>query len=44
MFTVDEGQQAEIDHVPRGAVVVAHQVQRHGDMRVAVIAAQVMLR
>ncbi|XP_061674635.1 uncharacterized protein LOC133500072 isoform X2 [Syngnathoides biaculeatus] len=36
----EENQQAQLDHVPRRAVVVAHQVERHGDVRVAVVATQ----
>lgn len=43
VFPVDQGQQAEVDHVPRGAVLVPHQVQRHGNVRVTVIAAEVVL-
>lgn len=43
VFPADQGQQAEVDHVPRGAVLVPHQVQRHGNVRVTVIAAEVVL-
>lgn len=41
---MDESEEAEVDHVPRGAVFVLHQIQRHGNMRVTVVTAQVMLR
>ena len=43
MLAVDERQQTEVDHVPRGAVLVAHQIQRHSDVRVTVVAAEVVL-
>lgn len=43
MFPVDQSEQAELDHVPRCAVLVPHQVQRHGNVRVTVIAAEVVL-
>ncbi len=43
VFAVDEGQQAEVDHVP-GAVVIAHEVQSHGHMRVTVITTQIVLQ
>lgn len=43
VFAVDQNQQAKLDHVPWGAVLVAHQVQRHGHVGVAVVAAEVML-
>lgn len=43
VFPVDQSEQAEVDHVPRCAVLVSHQVQRHGNMRVTVIAAEVVL-
>ena len=38
-----ETQQTELHHVPGCAVVIAHKVQRHGDVGVAVITAQVVL-
>lgn len=43
MFPVDQSEDAELDHVPRRAVLVSHQVQRHGNVRVTVIAAEVVL-
>lgn len=43
MFPADQSEEAELDHVPRGAVLVSHQVQRHGNVRVTVIAAEVVL-
>lgn len=43
MFPVDQSEQAELDHVPRCAVLVPHQVQCHGNVRVTVIAAEVVL-
>lgn len=43
MLPVDQREQAELDHVPRRAVLVSHQVQRHGNVRVTVIAAEVVL-
>lgn len=43
VLPVDQGEGAELDHVPRGAVLVPHQVQRHGNVRVTVIAAEVVL-
>lgn len=43
VFAVDQSEEAEFDHVPRAAVLVSHQVQRHGDVRVTVIAAEVVL-
>lgn len=43
VFPVDQREEAELDHVPRCAVLVSHQVQRHGNVRVTVIAAEVVL-
>lgn len=43
MFPVDESQEAELDHVPWGTVLIAHQVQSHGHVGVAVVTAEVML-
>lgn len=44
MLPVDQSEEAQIDHVPRGAVFVLHQIQSHGNMRVTVVAAEVVLR
>lgn len=43
MFSMDESEEAEVDHVPRGAVFISHQIQSHGNVRVTVIAAEVVL-
>lgn len=43
MFPVNKRPHAQVHHVPRRAVVVAHQVEGHGDVRVAVIEAQIVL-
>lgn len=43
VFPVDQSEEAEFDHVPGRAVLVSHQVQRHGNVRVTVIAAEVVL-
>lgn len=43
MLPVDQSEEAEVEHVPRGAVLISHQVQRHGNVRVTVIAAEVVL-
>ena len=40
---MDEHQEAEFDHIPRGRVFVPHQIESHRDVRVAVVAAQIML-
>lgn len=42
-FSFEEHQKAKLDHVPRVRVVVVHQVQRVSHVRMAVIAAQIML-
>lgn len=34
----------QVDHVPRCAVVIAHEVEGQGHVRVAVVQAQVMLQ
>lgn len=44
MFSMNEGQHTQVDHVPRRAVVVAHEVESHGDVGMAVIKAQVVLQ
>lgn len=44
VFSVDQSEEAEVDHVPRGAVFISHQIQSHGDMRVTVVTAEVVLR
>ena len=43
MFPVDEHEEADVDHVPRGAVFISHQIQSHGHVRVTVITAEVVL-
>lgn len=43
VFSADKRQEAEVDHVPRGAVLVSHQIQSHGHMGVTVVTAQVVL-
>lgn len=43
MFSTDESEGAEVDHVPRSAVLISHQVQCHGNMGVTVITAEVVL-
>lgn len=43
MFPVDQSQKAQLDHVPWGAVLIAHQIQSHGHVGVAVVAAEVVL-
>lgn len=32
VFSMDESEEAEFDHVPRGAVFISHQIQSHGDV------------
>ena len=44
VFAVEESQHTEFPHVPRGAVVVVHQVEGEGHMGVAVVTAEVMLQ
>lgn len=43
MLSMDQGEEAEVDHVPRCAVLVLHEIQSHGNMRVTVVAAEVVL-
>lgn len=42
MFAVEEGEHAEIDHVPGCIVVIAHQVEGQGYVGVAIITAKVV--
>lgn len=32
MLSMDQSEEAEVDHVPRGTVFISHQIQSHGDM------------
>lgn len=43
VLSAQEHQEAELDHVPRRAVVVAHQVEGHRHVGVAVVTTQVVL-
>lgn len=42
MFPMNERQRTQVHHVPRCAVVVAHEVQGHGHVGMAVIKAQIV--
>lgn len=44
VFPVYERPHTQVDHVPRRAVVVAHEVEGQGHVGVAVVHAQVVLR
>lgn len=43
MFPMDQSEEAEVDHVPRGAVFISHQIQSHGNVGVTVVTAEVVL-
>lgn len=43
VLPIEQAEEAERHHVPVGAVVVAHQVQSQGHVRVAVVTAEIML-
>lgn len=43
MLSMDESEEAEVDHVPRGTVFISHQIQSHGDVWVTVVTTQVVL-
>lgn len=43
MFAVDECEQAEVDHIPGGAIVIAHKIEGHSHMGMAVVTTQVVL-
>lgn len=43
VLPVEQAEEAERHHVPVGAVVVAHQVQGQGHVRVAVVTAEIVL-
>ncbi len=40
---MNEREQADVHHIPRGAVIIAHEVQCHGNMRVTVVTTKVVL-
>lgn len=44
VFPVSERQHTQVHHVPGCAVVVAHQVEGHGNVGMAVIKAQIVLQ
>lgn len=44
MPSMNERPQTQVHHVPRRAVVIAHQVEGHGDVGVAVIQTQIVLQ
>lgn len=44
VFSINERQHTQVHHVPRCAVVVAHEVEGHGDVRMAVVKAQIVLQ
>lgn len=43
MLSMNQSEQAEVDHVPRRAVFILHQIQGHGHVGVTVVTAQVVL-
>lgn len=43
MRPINEGPDAQVHHVPRGAVVVTHEVERHGNVGMAVVQTQIVL-
>lgn len=43
MFSMDQSKEAEVDHVPWGAVFIPHQIQSHGNMWVTVVTTEVVL-
>lgn len=43
MLSIDKRPDAQVHHVPRRAVVVAHEVEGHGYMGMAVVQAQIVL-
>lgn len=44
MFPMNEREYTQVHHVPRCAVVIAHEVEGHGNMGMTVIEAQIMLQ
>lgn len=42
MFAMDERECAQIDHVPGCTVVIAHQVQSHCNMGVAIVKTEIV--
>lgn len=44
VLAVEQGEEAEVNHVPRGAAVVVHQVQGQGHVGVAVVTAEDVLQ
>lgn len=44
MFSMNKRQRTQVHHVPRRAVVVAHQVEGHSNVGMAVIKAQIVLQ
>lgn len=43
MLSIDKRPDTQVHHVPRCAVVVAHEVEGHGHMGMAVVQAQIVL-
>lgn len=44
MFPVNERPRTQVHHVPRRAVVVAHEVEGHGNVGMAVVEAEIVLQ
>lgn len=44
MFPMNEREQTQVHHVPGRAVVVAHEVEGHGNVGMAVVKAQIVLQ